>query len=372
MVLLPLALIVVITVIDVLSPQDVHLGPLLVVAPAITASFAGAGLTVLVGLVSLAALLMISVLHGGLSTSNHEAQLASLFVVSAVVVVYTALRDRRARELVQVRSVAEAAQRVLLRPLPPRMGSLRIASVYLAAEEEAQVGGDLYAAARTAGGIRLIVGDVRGKGLTSLGEAALLLGAFRAAAHLQAELPELAAYLDGSVSWELAATADGEAEAAGSGQLERSVGSGGSPEAGESFITAVVLDIPDDGSAIQLINCGHPPPLLLHEGRVVPLNSPRPAPPLGLGSLGGPVESRYRPESFPFPPDGRLLVYTDGVIEARDVDHVFYPLTERLTAWNTDGPADLLRHVRRDLLHHAGGHLRDDAALVAVERLPHP
>lgn len=203
--LLPLALIVVITIVDVLSPPQIHLGPLLVVAPAITASFAGTRLTALVSLLAVAALTVIGIMRDGLTTSNHEVQIAGLIAVSGIVVSFTALRDRHARELTQVRSVAEAAQRVLLRPLPTRVGPLRIASVYLAAEAEAQVGGDLYAAARTTDGTRLIVGDVRGKGLTSLGEASLLLGAFRAAAHLQASLPDLAAYLDGSVSWDLAA-----------------------------------------------------------------------------------------------------------------------------------------------------------------------
>ncbi|WP_313904694.1 SpoIIE family protein phosphatase [Streptomyces sp. SLBN-118] len=88
----------------------------------------------------------------------------------------------------------------MLRPLPQRIGPLRIASVYLAAEAEAQIGGDLYAAARTAQGTRLIIGDVRGKGLEAIGDAALRLGAFRAAAHRQADLPALVAYLEGTVS----------------------------------------------------------------------------------------------------------------------------------------------------------------------------
>ncbi len=345
LVLLPLVLIVVITVADVLAPPQIHLGPLLVVAPAITAAFAGARLTAVVSLLAVAALTVIGYLRDGLTTANHQTQIAALIVVSGLVVAFCALRDRHARELVQVRSVSEAAQRVLLRPLPPRLGSLRIACIYLAAEAEAQIGGDLYAAARTATGTRLIVGDVRGKGLTSLGEAALLLGAFRAAAHLQVSLPELAAYLDGSVSWDLASEEDGETS--------------------ESFITAVILDIPDQGTELQIINCGHPPPLLLRPGLVRALDSRRPAPPLGLGSLGG---SPYLPELFTFEATDRLLIYTDGVIEARDASRAFYPLNERIAAWTSERPGALLQHLRRDLLAHTGGRLGDDAAVVAVER----
>lgn len=380
--LLPLALIVVITIVDVLSPPQIHLGPLLVVAPAITASFAGTRLTALVSLLAVAALTVIGIMRDGLTTSNHEVQIAGLIAVSGIVVSFTALRDRHARELTQVRSVAEAAQRVLLRPLPTRVGPLRIASVYLAAEAEAQVGGDLYAAARTTDGTRLIVGDVRGKGLTSLGEASLLLGAFRAAAHLQASLPDLAAYLDGSVSWDLAAAvgqdAGGAAEqgdpADGPGEGAGDAGDGPaaehleSPEieSTESFITAVILEIPDHGNWIKVINCGHPPPLLMHQGEVLALDADRPAPPLGLGSL---AQNGYHADEFPFAPHDRLLIYTDGVIEARDATRTFYPLAERLRAWATEHPGPLLHHLQRDLLAYAGGRLGDDAAIVAVERL---
>lgn len=292
---LPLALIVLITVVDVLSPPEIHLGPLLIVAPALTASFAGARATAVVALLSLAALTVIGVLRDGVTTTNHETQLGALLAVSALIVVLRALRDRHERELAQVRSVSEAAQRVLLRPLPDRIGPLHLASVYLAAEAEAQVGGDLYAAARTATGTRLLVGDVRGKGLSSLGDAALLLGAFRAAAHLHADLPGLARYLDGSIAWDLAQLAEQQRAPKHLPQhppqhLPQRARQPRDPpppapeDSGESFITAVLLEIPDDGRVVRLVDCGHPPPLLLRADGVTPLDSRRPAPRWGSAS----------------------------------------------------------------------------------------
>ncbi|WP_078910824.1 PP2C family protein-serine/threonine phosphatase [Streptomyces sp. NRRL WC-3742] len=350
-------LIVLITTVDILAPPHIHLGPLLIVAPALTASFAGARGTAAVALLAIAALTVIGLARDGLTTANHQTQLGAQAVVSALIVGLRVLRDRHERELARVRTVSEAAQRVLLRPLPERIGPLRLASVYLAAEAEAQVGGDLYAAARTATGTRLLVGDVRGKGLSSLGDAALLLGAFRAAAHLHAELPDLAAYLDGSVSWDLAQLAEQKRISSG----------GGGEEAGESFITAVLLDIPDDGTEVRLIDCGHPPPLRLCPGGPVALTARRPAPPLGLGEL---APARYEVEAYPFGPGDRLLIYTDGVIEARDAQRRFYPLSERIAAWYGEQPAALLQHLRVDLLNHVGGHLDDDAAMVVVDRCP--
>ncbi|MEU1421358.1 PP2C family protein-serine/threonine phosphatase [Kitasatospora sp. NPDC005751] len=371
---LPLALIVVITVVDVLSPPTIHLGPLLIVAPAITASFAGARTTAAVALLALAGLTVIGITRDGLTTPNHETQLGAQIAVSVLIVALRVLRDRHERELAQVRSVSEAAQRVLLRPLPDRIGHLRLASVYLAAEAEAQVGGDLYAAARTPGGTRLLVGDVRGKGLSSLGDAALLLGAFRAAAHLHADLTDLAGYLDGSVRWGLARLGEQPCEERpgdGTGRGHRSGPDSASAGAAaddceESFITAVILDIPDDGSVVRLIDCGHPPPLRLRADGVTALDARRPAPPLGLGEL---APGGYEVDEFAFLPGDRLLIYTDGVIEARDARRRFYPLTERVTAWSADPPEALVQQVRHDLLAHAGGRLDDDAAIVAVERL---
>ncbi len=72
---------------------------------------------------------------------------------------------------------------------------------------------------------------------------------------------------------------------------------------------------------------------------------------------------------FDFKPGDTLLLYTDGVIEARDRAGVFYPLAERVMTWPGDGPGTLVEHVRDDLLAYVGGRLGDDAAMVAIQRL---
>ncbi|UYQ66790.1 PP2C family protein-serine/threonine phosphatase [Streptomyces peucetius] len=342
---------VAIVVIDLLAPPDIHLGPLLVAAPAITALFAGPWTTGLVAVLAVGGEVLIAVLRDpdDLFTPNRQAQIAALLLVGASLVVFCVVRERRARELMQVRYVSETAQRVVLRPLPRQIGPLRVASCYLAAEAEAQIGGDLYAAARTSSATtRLIVGDVRGKGMTAVGDAALLLGAFRAAAHRRATLPELVTYLDGSVCWDLAEP----------GETDRS---------GETFITAAVLEIPDHGNRVDMIDCGHPPPIVLRNGRVTTVEARRPAPPLGLGELGhGP----YHVDTFTFEAGDLLLLYTDGVLEARDSSGAFYPLTERISGWSGGDPDAFLRALRRDLLDHVGGRLGDDAAMIAIERPP--
>lgn len=345
---IPLLLIIVITVVDILVPEDVHLGPLLVIAPAITASFAGPVLTGLIGLLAVAAQAFIGLHFGVLASRNVIVQIVALAALSALVVFYCVLRDRRRRELAQVRSVAEAAQHVLLWPLPERIGPLRVASLYLAAEDEAQIGGDLYAATRVNDGTRVMIGDVRGKGLAAIGEAALLLGAFREAAHQHTALPALAAALEESISRYQADFEPAE-------------------EAGERFVTALLLEIPDQGHITHMTSCGHPAPLLLSPAHAVTAPSLHPAPPLGVDTTG---PTDYTVDVVTFEAGDTLLVYTDGIIEARDRDGNFYPFTERAAQWTDSSPEALLHHIRRDLLAHTGGRLDDDAALIAIHRPP--
>ena len=88
-------------------------------------------------------------------------------------------------------------------PPPARLGPLGLDVVYLAAAAEAKVGGDLYEVTRTAEhGIRVIMGDVRGKGLGAVELAADVLGMFRELAHDACTLAELAARLDAGLGQE--------------------------------------------------------------------------------------------------------------------------------------------------------------------------
>jgi serine phosphatase RsbU (regulator of sigma subunit) len=130
----------------------------------------------------------------------------------------------------------------------------------------------------------------------------------------------------------------------------------------------MILDIPDHEHKLEMIGCGHPPPLLLRDGHVTSLDAAQ-HPPLGLGELAPP---HYDVDTFPFEAGDLLLLYTDGVIEARNTAGDFYPLLERVTGWTDSRPDAFLQRLRGDLLAHTGGRLNDDAALIAVQRMPTP
>ncbi|MGW1986761.1 PP2C family protein-serine/threonine phosphatase [Streptomyces collinus] len=264
-------------------------------------------------------------------------------LVGALGTMLAAHRVRRERTLADVRFVAEIAQRVLLRPVPHRVGNLLLESLYLSAAAEARIGGDLYEAVPTSYGVRLLIGDVRGKGLLAVETAAALLGAFREAAHDEPDLPALAAHVDTSMS-----------------RRARLLGGN---EMTERFVTAVFAEIPAAGHVVRVVNCGHPPPVLIRSDEVRELDRGRSSPPLNLGMLVG---DPYPLDEYTLRPGDQLLLYTDGVTETRDPEGAFYPLLTRLRSWGPLPPHELMERLHEDLLAHSHDCLRDDTAALAA------
>ncbi|BBB00149.1 putative integral membrane protein [Actinacidiphila reveromycinica] len=351
-IVVPLALVVLIAVADAVSPKEVYLSPMLVIAPALTASFAGPRRTAVIALVALGAQILAATVTKRGSTQMHVWPLVALVVLSVLLVFFSYVRERRGRQLSRVRLVAETAQRVLLRPPPERVGPLRIAWLYLAAEDDAQIGGDLFAVTRRRPDVsRVLIGDVRGKGLPAIAEASAVLGSFRETARYCETLPALVEALEERVTRDMEEVAESR------------------QDPGEHFTTALVLELPDDGGPARMASCGHPPPVVIGaDGRITEPDCTAPSPPLGSGLL--PAVGVHADE-VAYGDGDTLLLYTDGLIEARSRQGVFYPLAERLATFPPAlGPESLLLHLREDLLHHTGGRLADDAALLAVTRLP--
>ncbi|WP_377267865.1 PP2C family protein-serine/threonine phosphatase [Peterkaempfera sp. SMS 1(5)a] len=347
-ILIPIVLILAILVIDLLTPPSIHLAPLLVAAPAITGAFAGPRVTAAIAAMAVGTQIFLD--WDSLSQPNRMAQLAGMITVSAVVVAFTALRDRRSAELSQVRFISNAAQQILICPPPTQIGTLELSCGYRAATDQASVGGDFYAAIPTAGGARFLIGDVRGKGMEALEHAALVLGAFRTLAHRNPSLTSLAEYMDGALAWNSVSAAE---------------------DTSEDFATALVIEVSEDKHQATMLNCGHCPPLLLHNGTVTAWEAPEATLPLGLGLMTATHEATT--QTFPFAPGDTLLLYTDGVIEARNAEGIFYPLADRLAAHPGDIlPAPLIARILKDLKAYTASDLKDDVALLAVHRLSEP
>lgn len=328
------------------------------IAPLVAAVLSGPRVTACASGVVLVA----AVLASWWENTSEQAAVVRIVIVAACcagAVLLSAHEQRRDSDYAQVRAVADAVQRALLRPVPPTAAGVQVAARYVSAARLAQVGGDFYEVVPWGSGARLVVGDVKGKGLDSVGLAAVALGAFREAAAVETSLDEVAARLDR--------------------RLRQYMGE-------EDFVTAVFGELRPGTPwpSLRLVSCGHPAPLLVRAGLVstVELAS---RPPLGLGEPGWWADDVRQAGTVEvdIAPGDRVLLYTDGLVEARDTDRRFVPL-QRLAGALTDAPrARALPSESADaraatpeaaldrllvlLRRSTGGPLGDDLALLLLQ-----
>jgi hypothetical protein len=259
------------------------------------------------------------------------ANILGIILATAIAAVVATIRQRQALQIVELQRLAAVAQQAVLRPVGPQVGALAVAGRYISATAAADIGGDLYEALDTPYGVRIIIGDVRGKGLDAVRLASIVLGSYRHVAYERADLKAIVTDLDRAVA--------------------RSVGD-------EDFVTAALVE--ERGGTLTIVNCGHPAPLLLRRGQVIPLEPTAPAPPLGF-------MPEVKPRVERLEPGDRLLLFTDGLGEARR-EGEFFPTADR--AWRLLGHGtvgDGLASLETALVDWVHGRLEDDIALVLLE-----
>jgi len=316
--------------------------PALIALPAIALLMnATPQVAAVIGGVALLAMIPLSI---GTPTVPAITRLTAACFAAGVTVVACWHRHYAGQARAELSAAVETMQRALLRPVPRRVGMVRAEASYMPAGR-AWVGGDLYDVVGTPHGVRLIIGDVMGKGHDAVERAADVLGAFRELAYHEETLPGVAIRLDAFLSNR------GESE---------------------QFVTALLAEIPEPLTATQsvpteFVSCGHPPPLLLANGTATFAESLSPSPPLGLMDLG----TDWCTSSFiDLVPGNQLLLYTDGFSEARDANGTFYPLADRTSfLWEPDQRLFVDR-LTEDLRDYADGELHDDAALLLIRFEP--
>lgn len=333
---LPFLAMGVVVFVDVLAGPGIGFLPMMALGPAFAGLIGNVRRSALIGAVAMALSLMLSFYNDQLGERRGYTALFSVAGVAVAGVAATSMRKRREAELASVRSIAEAAQRVLLRPVPRSAGHLRAAVSYTSAMADARIGGDLYEVVTSPIGVRVIVGDVQGKGLEAVETAAVVLGAFREAAYDEPDLMAVGNRLERALARHLL---------------------------GEKFVTAVLAEVRERDRA-TLLNFGHPAPLMIRpDGTVNYAEPPDRALPLGLDLEDGPAPQPHR---VPFAPGDQLLFYTDGVSEARDHGNRFYPLDERGDLLKDPDPDAALAAIRMDLAEHVGAPPHDDAAMLLL------
>ena len=321
---------ILVTGIELGDPQTQSVAGWFAIAPFLAAAFAPWRYVVGVGLAAAVLTAAIGSMDEGPAGVAFTRTVSMLVATSGAVAV-SVIRESQNRHFAELARLATVAQEAVLSPIAPKIGQVAIAGRYVSASAAADIGGDLYEALDTPYGVRMIMGDVRGKGIDAVRLASIVLGAYRHVAYERSDLRTIVADLDRTVA--------------------RSVGD-------EDFVTAVLVE--ERGGTLTVVNCGHPAPLLLRRGSVIPLEPAQPAPPLGFAPA-----AQARVEHLE--PGDRLLLYTDGLAEARRAGE-FFPTADRAWALLGHGTVEHgLASLESALVEWVRGRFDDDIALLLLE-----
>jgi PAS domain S-box-containing protein len=246
-----------------------------------------------------------------------------------------AIAVENARLYAELSEIATTLQRSLLPPDLPAMPGFRMASLYRAAGEQNEVGGDFYDVFEVPGGWMVVVGDVAGRGAEAAALTSLSRYTFRTAGKLLGDPIAALEHLN---------TALRE-----------------SPALSLVSVCCVRLRTADGDAYADLVLAGHPPAYHVRRG------SPRPvgvfAPFLGAYEHGG-----WEATTIKLEPGDQLILYTDGVIDTVGVEERFGEERLARTLGDATGAADAVRRIEQALVEFAHGSQVDDTAVIAVER----
>jgi len=200
------------------------------------------------------------------------------------------------------------------------------------------IGGDSFDYAVSGSTADLAIFDSVGHGLPAAVLASVAVAAYRHARRNRADLPDIAAEINTTISGQFGAS---------------------------QFVTAVLARLDLDTGRLRWVNAGHPEPLVLRGMSLVQLPHRPPDRPLGL---------QEQPPSWHetrLEPGDRVLLHTDGITEARSADGEFFG-EQRLADFVTAAAAaaepapETVRRLMRGMLAHQADQLQDDASLVVL------
>ena len=246
-------------------------------------------------------------LSGKLSTVNHDilktiANGAATLVANAALVQAEDAAKRYRQEL----SIAADIQQRLMSVTIPDVPFAKVNAVSYACKD---IGGDFFDLVYTSGALSLIVADVSGKGVAAAVVASILQGMLYSQLAQDSSLPEMVSAVNRF--------------------LCEKVG-------GQKYATLVVARLQPDGE-MELINCGHVPPLIVSDGKVQTIDAGN----LPVGLINN---AEFTATSFKLAPGDRLTVVTDGVTEAEDATGEFFG-TDRLESCCGNGFAAIEQAV---------------------------
>jgi Stage II sporulation protein E (SpoIIE) len=233
-------------------------------------------------------------------------------------------------------SLAAEMQWELLPPLTAATPNISIAGIL---EPSYDIGGDSFDYAINGDVAHIAILDAMGHGLPASLTAALAIGSYRNSRRLRRGLHEIYEAMNELIA--------------------RNLGP-------ERFVTGLLGELDSSTGRFRWINAGHPLPLLVRDGQVVASPECEPSQPLGMGGDIAEVAEHH------LEPGDSLLLFTDGVIEARSDREEAYG-DERLSRTlerqlQADlSSAEIVRGLARSLLEHRTGSLQDDATMLLLQ-----
>jgi serine phosphatase RsbU (regulator of sigma subunit) len=243
-----------------------------------------------------------------------------------------------------VMTLAAEMQWSLLPPLSFTAAGITIAGLL---EPAYQVGGDSFDYAFNAGVLDFTLMDMVGHGLASATLASVLVGAYRHGRRAKYDLTEIANGIDAAA---------------------RTVA------AQPAFATAILGRLHAATGHLQWLTCGHPQPIVVRHGVCLPDPDYAVGVPLGLGSLAPVIGDICQ---IALEPGDGVLIYTDGVTEARTPTGEFFGedrLRDLLAREHAAGgsPQEVVRRLVHTTVEHSAHHLRDDASMLYLRWDNHP
>lgn len=275
-----------------------------------------------------------------LAFDETDLEMLQVFADAASISIEKAMLHRQLVDKELLDKQLELARELQVRLLPrgsPQIHGYDIAGICLPAEE---IGGDYYDfISLPHGRMGVAVADISGNGIA----AALMMTAFRGLLRIHTHGNLGLAKIAGSINRQL-------------------------PEfTGDShFVTAVYAVISPESEEIAYINCGHPPPMLIHsDGSTIMLKEHGPA-------LGVIDRVSYSTMKLSLAPGDLVVFYTDGVVDVRDHADIEYG-SERLASvihHNRGLPvAELVQLVIQTNQEFSGSmRFQDDFTLVIIKR----
>ena len=257
---------------------------------------------------------------------------ASDVVVAEQIAARAAVAIENSRLYGERSRIARILQESLIPTELPQIPGYELASAYVPAVQDTEVGGDFYDAWEVADGWMVIIGDVTGKGVEAAALTALARHTLRAASEFVSSPAALLQRLDGTL---------------------RRAG-------GLSICTALCLRL--RGSEVTIAAGGHPLPLQISADGISTLGEHGPL-------LGGLADMHWEDTTVRLAPGTTLVLYTDGVTDACDSTGARFGsqrLASTLATQGTQPVADAVGHVLDAINAFQVGPHADDVAILAV------